>query len=86
VIVAITLLVLANLSQKHKIETKSYLYRKTEDLLSPAERSFLGVLHQEVGGNQTIFGKVKVADIVEPRTGLKNTIWTLWKMIFLVSS
>lgn len=48
-------------------------YQKCETLFTPAERSFLGVLQQAVGNNAAIFAKVRVADIVEPKTGLSRS-------------
>ena len=39
-------------------------------LYSPAERSFLGVLEQAIGKHYQIFGKVRIADVVETRRGL----------------
>jgi ssDNA-binding Zn-finger/Zn-ribbon topoisomerase 1 len=70
VIVAIGLFFLARRSEKRKPAEKVLPYQKSEALFSPAERSFLGVLHKAVGNNAAIFGKVRVADVVEPKTGL----------------
>lgn len=39
-------------------------------LFSPAERSFLGVLEQAIGNHYQIFGKVRIADVVETKSGL----------------
>jgi ssDNA-binding Zn-finger/Zn-ribbon topoisomerase 1 len=50
-------------------------YQKAESLFTPAERCFLGVLHQAVGNNAAIFGKVRVADVVEPKAGLGRSAW-----------
>jgi hypothetical protein len=52
---------------------ESFPYQKSEALFTPAERSFLGVLHQAVGNNAAIYGKVRVADVVEPKTGLNRS-------------
>ena len=41
-------------------------YRIQKTLLTPAERSFYGVLKQAVGGQYEIFSKVRVADILTP--------------------
>ena len=70
VIVAAGLFLLAKRSEKGKPAQETFPYQKSEALFSPAERSFFGVLHQAVGNNAAIFGKVRVADVVEPKTGL----------------
>jgi hypothetical protein len=66
VIVAIALAILVNLAQKRGAAPTGYPYQITGALFSPAERSFLGVLHQAVERKASIFGKVRVADVVEP--------------------
>ena len=54
-------------------EPEAYPYTMTRVLFSPAERSFLGVLDEAVGQEYRVFGKVRVADIVEPRRGLDRS-------------
>jgi hypothetical protein len=44
-------------------------------LLSPAERSFFGVLHQAVALEYQIFAKVRVADIIHPARGQSRSSW-----------
>lgn len=56
-------------SYKNKQKINEYPYRKSETLFSPAERSFLGVLNQVVADNAYVFGKVRVADVLEPEKG-----------------
>ena len=73
VIMAIALAVLWKLAQKRGPDPAGYPYQKTGALFTPAERSFLGVLHQAVEGKASIFGKVRVADVVEPKTGLNRS-------------
>jgi len=41
-------------------------YEAVSALLTPAERSFFGVLRQALGGDYLIFAKVRLADIVQP--------------------
>lgn len=48
-------------------------YDKVERLFSPAERSFLGVLEQILGTQYRIFGKVRLAEIIQTAKGLSNT-------------
>lgn len=47
-------------------------YEREEALFTMAEAAFLRVLHQAVGGRFTIFGKVRLADIVCPRRGMSQ--------------
>lgn len=46
-----------------EITTPHYPYRRRDDFLSPAERSFFGVLNQVVGMNTFICPKVNLADL-----------------------
>jgi hypothetical protein len=43
-------------------------YVKSAALFTPAERSFLGVLDQATGAGYRVFGKVRVADVVDVKT------------------
>ncbi len=45
-------------------------YAKKPALLSPAERSFYGVLRQAVGETYQIHAKVRLADLIQPTSGL----------------
>ena len=49
-------------------------YRQKE-LLSPAERSFLGVLNQAAGEEWRVFAKVRIADVLTPAKGLNRSRW-----------
>lgn len=44
-------------------------------LLSPAERSFFGVLTSVVGGEYSLFCKVRVADVLRPINTINNKEW-----------
>ena len=48
-------------------------YRKLDALLTPAERSFFGVLDSVVGDQMQIFAKVRVADVIAPAKGLPSS-------------
>jgi hypothetical protein len=72
-IVAVALFLQARRSEKAKPAQAALPYQKCETLFTPAERSFLGVLQQAVGNNAAIFAKVRVADVVEPKTGLSRS-------------
>ena len=52
--------------------TKSFPYQSKVYLLSKAERSFLGVLEQVVGANYRIMVQVRLADVIEVKSGTKN--------------
>jgi hypothetical protein len=50
-------------------------YRKVEALLSPTERAFHAALGQVAGRTVTVFGKIRVADVVVPAKGLTLRAW-----------
>jgi len=50
-------------------------YTKSPALLSPAERSFLGVLDQAVGSRYRVFAKVRVADVVGVQSMRDRSAW-----------
>ncbi len=55
-------------------KTVGLAYRLRDDFMSPAERSFYGVLTQVVGNRYTVLAKVRLADILYvPRSG--NNAW-----------
>lgn len=68
--VAMGLFFLARRSEKGKPIRTALPYQKTEGLFSHAERSFLSVLQQAVGNHAVVFGKVRVAEVVQPKAGL----------------
>lgn len=74
IIVAIAFLLLVAIAAKLKRsgagspDTLPYTLKKA--LFSPAERSFLGVLEQAIGKHYQIFGKVRLADVIETKRGL----------------
>lgn len=74
-IVAVALFFLARRFEKGKPAQETFPYQKTEALFSHAERSFFEVLNQAVADNAVIFGKVRMADLVSPRDGLKRGSW-----------
>lgn len=58
-----------------KKTTDKLEYQKRKVLLSPAERSFFGVLKQAVGDEALLFAKVRVADVLEPKKGGAKGAW-----------
>ncbi len=71
VVVLIVLVVALNGAAQHG----SVAYTLVPKLLSPAERSFFGVLNQAVGESALIFAKVRVADILKPQKGMNRNDW-----------
>ena len=52
-------------------------YEQQKALLTPAERSFYGVLLQVVGSEFIVFSKVRVADVLKPIGGLDRSNWQI---------
>ncbi len=50
-------------------------YEPLPALLTPAERSFFGVLQQAAASNYQIFAKVRLADIVQPVRSSSRSAW-----------
>lgn len=53
-------------------KTPEHKYSLRPALLTPAERSFYGVLKSALDDSATIFSKVRVADVLTPSRGLKR--------------
>lgn len=70
VIIVVAVIALAKFTKKGEAESADYPYQKAGVLFTPAERSFLGVLNQAVEEGATVFGKVRVADVIIPKKGL----------------
>jgi Protein of unknown function (DUF2726) len=70
--VAIILLIVAKKFSGHfQASSQSFPYEKQRQLLTPAERSFFGVLEQAVGDSYRIFTKVRLADLFNVQSGLE---------------
>ncbi|MGA2223930.1 MAG: DUF2726 domain-containing protein [Syntrophobacteraceae bacterium] len=52
----------------------SWSFKRQPALFSPAERSFMGVLEQVLGSEYTVFGKVRIADLIKPENGVGRQI------------
>ena len=63
------------LKARSKHEIVEYPYQKTDSLFSPAERSFLGVLERAIGDKCRVLGKVRLADVISPISGLSKSDW-----------
>ena len=71
IVLLVLVAVVAKLKQRGG-QSQAFPYTQKQALFSPAERSFLGVLEQAVAEEYRVFGKVRVADVVEPQRGLSN--------------
>ncbi|MGH1470421.1 MAG: DUF2726 domain-containing protein [Cellvibrionaceae bacterium] len=56
---------------------KGYRYSRRGPLFTAAERSFLGVLDQAVSDRYRVFGKVRVADLINPTKGMNHKDWQI---------
>ena len=75
IVVVILIIMRDKLPQNRATEHRDYPYQKIDELFTPAERSFYGVLNQATGDNAAILGKVRVADVVVPNKGLSRSLW-----------
>lgn len=48
-------------------------YLKKDSLLTPAERSFLGVLEQALGGRYRVYAQVRLGDLLAVKTGTNRS-------------
>jgi hypothetical protein len=56
---------------------KNSVFEQRDALFTAAERSFLGVLDHAVGERYRVFGKVRVADVIQPAKGLNKQQWAI---------
>lgn len=54
---------------------EQFHYRRRLALFTAAERSFAGVLDQVLDGRYRVYGKVRVADLIEPLPSKDRRIW-----------
>ena len=73
IVVLVVVVAVAVVLKTRSREAEAYPYIVTRALFSPAERSFLGILEHAIGPEYRVFGKVRVADIVEPQRGLDRS-------------
>ena len=71
---SILLAFIVKYSQKANLN-QEFPYRRIDPLFTPTERSFLGVLQKAAGDQVNIFGKVRVADVINPQKGLSRSEW-----------
>jgi hypothetical protein len=78
ILAAIVLLLLLAIAAKLKLSgglSAALPYTRKQALFSSAERSFLGVLEQSIGNHYRVFGKVRIADVIEPKRGMNRADW-----------
>lgn len=75
IFVLLILLVKAKTAKNSSLKVDSHNYQSTGALFTPAERSFYGVLTQALKDEYVVFGKVRVADIIKPQSGLSRSEW-----------
>ncbi len=74
ILLAIIVLIVSILLKKNKTSLpKSYPYKPVKSLLTPTERSFLGVLDSAAGSDYRIFSKVRLADVIAVKSGLSKS-------------
>ena len=49
-----------------------FSYQKFHTLLSPSERSLLGVIEKSLGSDYRVFSKIRLGDVVEVKKGLSR--------------
>lgn len=68
------IVIAATLAWSGKRKGNANLYVRKADLFSAAELRFLAVLDAAISPGQRVFGKVRVMDLVQVRTGLKPNL------------
>lgn len=76
IVVIVALLVLKRLAgNAAPAASDSHAYRRKDSLFTPAERSFAGVLDQVLDDGYRVYGKVRVADLIEPVPNRDRRRW-----------
>ncbi|GGO85719.1 hypothetical protein GCM10011348_34920 [Marinobacterium nitratireducens] len=81
-LIAIAVIVVLLLLKKHLNGNDSDAaskpaYRRKPALFTPAERSFAGVLDMVLDDRYRLFGKVRVADLIEPQPSRDRRLWQI---------
>ena len=74
VVLALVVFAVSRLRAESGVPAALLPYSKAPALFTPAERSFFGVLAQAAGKDFQVFGKVRVADVLNVNGGLKPSI------------
>ncbi len=75
VLVAVVVLIFLARTGSRTTVAQAPQYRRRPALFTPAERSFAGVLDQVLDARYRVYGKVRVADIIEPVPGKDRRLW-----------
>jgi hypothetical protein len=83
-VIIIALLVVSALlrsskQQATRVQSGAATYEALPGLMTPAERSFFGVLQQALASDYQVFAKVRLADIVRP---VRNPSRSGWQLAF----
>lgn len=76
--IAIALSLAAAANKKRSVSDAGASYVARDSLFTPAERSFLGVLENAVGDRFRVFGKVRIADVINVKSASNRT----WQSAF----
>jgi len=71
-VLLIAMIVIAAIVRFFTVSRRGFTYNRIERLFTPAERSFLGVLEKVLGTQYRIFGKVRLADVIQTPKGLSS--------------
>lgn len=70
---------------KKKFEHVDYNYKSRNFIFTPAEKNFLIVLKSAVSNNYHIYGKIRLADLIEPDFDKKRNDQKWWKTFNAIS-
>ena len=76
--ISIVINVIGKIIKFSKTQTIAGQYQLAPALFTQAEQSFLGVLTQAVDEKFRVFGKVRVADVINPKEGLNKQFKPLY--------
>ena len=63
----------ARLKKHSASSSEGVPYEPRQELFSPAERSFFGVLEQAVAGQFRVMGKIRLGDLIQPAKGFSHS-------------
>ena len=75
IILAVVALILMQTLLRTNLSSSEHSYKLRDKFLSPAERSFYGVLEQAVSDRLKIHAKVRVADVIQPNSPGDRSSW-----------
>ncbi|MFD2176622.1 DUF2726 domain-containing protein [Veronia pacifica] len=78
------LIVSLKTNRQQSSDKTKFTYKVKKSLFSPAERSFLGVLHRLLNDNYEVLGKVRISDVLSPDNANNKKDW--WSSFNKISS